>query len=117
MARKKRDAIPAKPLRNGLYVWLYVTLAYLPNAVNVGDTTQKNVTLNVANVKKLLQNASVTIDPVSLKSMVTNLLDSTNNQNLAATRGLLLSSPPFNGWSGGDVHPRTDELDSIFITP
>ena len=115
--RAKSAIIPPKPLRNGIYVWLYVTFAYLPYAVNVGDTSDANVTLNAAKVTALLNKASVTIDPKTLNSIVANLLDSTNNQNLVATKALLLTSPPFNGWSGGDVHPRTDELDSIFIAP
>jgi len=119
MAVKKRvppAPIPPTPLRNGVYLWFYVTLAYLPYAHNVGDVSTTNVTLNVANVKTLLQNAKVTIDPAALKSIVTNLLDNTNYQTLSNTKALLLATPPFNGgWSGGDVHPTTGELDSIFI--
>ena len=114
----KSGPIPPKPLRNGVYLWLYVTLAYLPYAVNVGDLSDKNIDLNVANVTKLLNAAAVTIDANALRTIVTNLLDPINFGTLSDTKALLLTVPPFNGgWSGTDVHPKTGELDSIFIAP
>ena|ERR1017187_6582209 len=114
----KFGPIPPKPLRNGVYLWLYVTLAYLPYAVNVGDLSSKNIDVNVAKVTALLNAAAVTIDANALKAIVTNLLDPTNFQTLVGTKALLLNVPPFyGGWSGSDVHPKTGELDSIFIAP
>jgi hypothetical protein len=110
--------IPPKPLRNAVYLWLHVTLAYLPYAVNVGDLSSTNIDQNIANVKGLLSAAAVTIDANTLRAIVTNLLDPTNFGTLSDTKALLLTVPPFNGgWSGTDVHPTTGELDSIFIAP
>ncbi len=105
--------IPAKLLRDILYVWTYVTIAYTPEIQSTDSETQVTLATITADLtgKVDLTNPVVSEALKNFFDSVKTLTPSSFTNVRTQFRGIKELN---DAWAGEDPHPGIAELDAIF---